>query len=300
MHKSIIILSMTLLVSCNSETKSKVNSEKTWRQGWRMMENLWDEDLAAAEMKFDSLLISDEPINDRFLLHGLEIKTKRSKKEEVANILSDQPKAFLNKFCKEDFAVDYKLCLNKTKEIIENEKLQLEIIDLFIDDQAIRGNLMNDLISKYNIDTTGIKMSQDWSNPDEVSVDEINRNRLKSIFEEHGFPSRALIGKDAMQGIFLIIQHADGDKAWQKQQLPNLKEAALSGDVPKQNYTYLFDRIKVNNGEPQRYGSQFANVNREKGIAILRETEDLQNLDKRRREMDMMPIDLYKRLILKN
>lgn len=44
---------------------------------------------------------------------------------------------------------------------------------------------------------------------------------------------------------------------------------------------------------------QFAIVDRENQITELRETEDIANLNTRRREMDMMPIEMYKRLILR-
>ena len=162
-----------------------------------------------------------------------------------------------------------------------------------------QGNILHNLIEKHDTDTTGIKIEYDYSNPDEVDIDEINRNRLKEIFGEYGFPTKAMVGSDAMRGIFFIIQHADGDKVWQKSQLENLELATKRGDLSKSKYAYLFDRIKVNEGEPQRYGSQFKTVDRKKGIAKLRKTEDIENLDKRRKEMDMMPIETYKRLMLR-
>lgn len=67
-----------------------------------------------------------------------------------------------------------------------------------------------------------------------------------------------------------------------------------------QSYAYLYDRIKINNGEKQLYGTQFAKVDPINKIVELAETEDLDNLDNRRREVGMMPIEMYKRGILKN
>ena len=184
-------------------------------------------------------------------------------------------------------------------EKIENKELQLEIIKLYVDDQAIRGNVMNEMILKYQLDSTKLKTEYDRSNPDEIDIDEINRNHLKKIIESHGFPTRKLVGKDAMNGIFLIIQHADGDRIWQEAQLTNLELAVTRGDFSKQQYAYLYDRIKVNSGQPQRFGSQFLKVDKKNKIAELRETEDLTNLNQRRRKMGMMPIEMYKKLILK-
>ena len=124
----------------------------------------------------------------------------------------------------------------------------------------------------------------------------MNQDRLKEIIQEFGFSTRKLIGKDAMRGVFLLIQHADG----QKEQLINIELGAKKADFSKVDYAYLYDRIQVNSGEAQRYGSQFATVNRKNQIAKLRDTADLPNLNKRRSEMGMMPIEMYKRMILRN
>ncbi|MFT6416990.1 MAG: hypothetical protein ACJARZ_002342 [Dokdonia sp.] len=79
---------------------------------------------------------------------------------------------------------------------------------MYVDDQAVRENLMSDIIAKYNLAPSQI--TKDTG----INVDTRNRHRLKEIFREFGFPAKRLIGKDAMNGIFLMIQHSDGDKEW--------------------------------------------------------------------------------------
>jgi hypothetical protein len=103
-----------------------------------------------------------------------------------------------------------------------------------------------------------------------------------------------------MQGVFLMIQHSDGDKEWQKAQLINIEKAVKKGDMDGQSYAYLYDRIKINSGEKQLYGTQFSNVDPINKTVELAETEDMENLDKRRMEMGMMPIKMYKEFMLKN
>lgn len=85
-----------------------------------------------------------------------------------------------------------------------------------------------------------------------------------------------------------------------KNQLTNIKAAVKNGDMDGQSYAYLFDRIKVNNGEKQFYGTQFAKVDPLNRTVELAETEDIENLDKRRMEIGMMPIEMYKEFMLKN
>lgn len=67
-----------------------------------------------------------------------------------------------------------------------------------------------------------------------------------------------------------------------------------------QSYAYLYDRIKMNSGEKQLYGTQFSDVDPENGIVTLAETEDMDNLDHRRMEIGMMPIEMYKEVMIKN
>ena len=108
------------------------------------------------------------------------------------------------------------------------------------------------------------------------------------------------MGKDAMYGIFLMIQHSDADKEWQQSQLVNIEQAVKDGDMMGSNYAYLYDRIKVNSGQKQRYGTQFANVDPINRVVEIAETEDPENLDERRMAMGIMPIEMYKAFVLKN
>ena len=100
--------------------------------------------------------------------------------------------------------------------------------------------------------------------------------------------------------MFFIIQHSDGDKQWQKSQLPNIERAVENGDLDGQKYAYLYDRIKINSGEKQLYGTQFSNVDPINKTVELADTENVEDLNKRRMKIGMMPIDMYKKYMLKN
>ncbi|WP_373521289.1 DUF6624 domain-containing protein [Aquiflexum sp.] len=191
---------------------------------------------------------------------------------------------------------DVKVCENIEPYVVKNADLQLELIKMFVDDQAVRGNMMEDLIEKYGLNKDEITQEGDGFSP----VDSKNRHRLKEIFLEYGFPTKEMVGKDAMHGVFLMIQHADGETGWQKDQLSNIENAVKKGDMDGQSYAYLYDRIKMNSGEKQLYGTQFSDVDPVGGTVTLVETEDLDNLDHRRMEIGMMPIEMYKELMLKN
>jgi hypothetical protein len=290
------ILGMLLLTACQNETNSKTTTAtatENWRLGWRMMESYWNDMGELGALQFDSLLNSGKELDHYFLQTGLEIKSNLGKKEEVIKLLNQQEKSMLSQICTKSFLKNLEPCIAFSEEQVENKTLQLELIKMYVDDQAARGNIMKNIIFKYQLDSTEVTTNG------AIIVDERNRNRLKEIFKEIGFPTRKLVGKEAMNGIFLIIQHADNDKEWQKSQLKNIKKAVEKGDIPGQSYAYLYDRIKVNSGEKQLYGTQFKKVNRAEKIVELADTEDIVNLDERRMKMGMMPIDMYKAFMLK-
>ena len=290
----LLILGFTLITSCKKNEEPELSEVEIWKLSWRMIENSMIENYKVADLQFDSLRNMSNEMDRKYLLTGLKVKNKIGKNEEIIKILNTQDEVMLRKICLSEFLSDLKPCDGLSIEEIENEKLQDDLIKMYVDDQAVRGNLMQDIINKYNIDTAKITKNSG------VMVDEQNRNRLKEIFKEIGFPTKKQVGKDAIKGIFLIIQHSDGDKEWQKSQLSNIEIAVQNGELDGQKYAYLYDRIKINNGKKQLYGTQFSNVDPINKTVELFETEDIEDLDMRRMKIGMMPIEMYKEFMLKN
>jgi hypothetical protein len=292
-----------LIVSCSLKNGIETNDAyelAKWRLGWRLIGSSWDKNYELGERQFDSLLNMTGRIETRFLGSGLDILSELGKKEKLISVLAKQDQKALAEICsKEVFTqklTDFQICKSVVvrDENAVNKVLQMELIKMYIDDQFVRGNVLNDLINKYKLDECEL------TNQDAVSLDGTNRDRLKEIITEFGFPTRQLVGKEAMQGIFLMIQHADGDKEWQKGQLSNVETAVRQGDMDGQSYAYLYDRIKLNGGEKQRYGTQFKNVDPINRTLELADTEDIEKLDTRRMEMGMMPIKMYEQFMLRN
>ena len=289
-----------LLISCSGtglNTKSNLSEIEIWKLSWRLVSSSLDKNYQLGEAQLDSLLNIDQAVEAKFIGTGLEILFELGKRDKIIKILERQDPKLLEEICNRELFTtklsDIGICKSVSKkEIVANKEIQLELIRMYVNDQAVRGHVMTDIITKYNLDPNSVV------NDNTTSVDGPNRNRLKEIIRDMGFPTRELVGKDAMIGIFFIIQHADMDKAWQKSQLPNIEEAVRRGDMDGQRYAYLYDRIKINNGEKQLYGTQFSHVDKATRTAQLADTEDLENLDSRRRDMGMMPIEMYKRMIL--
>lgn len=259
-----------------------------------MIASSMEENYELASLQFDSLRNITKIIDRKYLVTGLEAKNEIGKVDEVAEIVNSLDRDMLQEICGKKILSNIESCKEYSREEVGNKELQIELIKMYVDDQDARGNIMQEIILKYNLDSTEI--TQDGG----VIVDERNRIRLKEIFKEFGFPTKELVGRVAMQGIFLMIQHSDGDKEWQKSQLVNIVKAVKTGDMDGQRYAYLYDRVKVNSGEKQLYGTQFSNVNPINKTVELAETEDIENLDRRRMEIGMMPIQMYNEFMLKN
>jgi hypothetical protein len=87
-------------------------------------------------------------------------------------------------------------------------------------------------------------------------VDSANTTRLKSLVRACGWPKRSVHGEQAVQNAWLLAQHADHDRRFQRMVLSLLEAGVKAGEVPPENLAYLADRLAVAEGKPQPYGTQ--------------------------------------------
>lgn len=144
-------------------------------------------------------------------------------------------------------------------------------------------------------------MRREHQNPDnkqKISHEEFSKmdreraERLKKIVGEIGWPTWSKVGKEASYGAWLIVQHADFDVLFQKKCLQLMQQAYDEHDLYPQNVAYLYDRVAVNTGEKQKFGTQFE-LN-DKGELIPVPIENEFELDKRRKEMDLEEFEIYR------
>jgi hypothetical protein len=84
-----------------------------------------------------------------------------------------------------------------------------------------------------------------------------NAARLRELIAEHGWPAGDIAGDDGAKAAWFITQHAVGEPAFQRQVLSQLRENAAAGRVPAWQAAYLEDRIAMQEGRPQRFGTQW-------------------------------------------
>ena len=113
---------------------------------------------------------------------------------------------------------------------------------------------------------------------------------LKKVIERMGWPTISKVGQEASSAAWLIAQHGDSDVEFQEKCL-QLTLDAEPKDIDLQDITFLADRVAVNKGEKQTYGTQFY-MNKAEDI-IPRPIKNRKDLDARRSKMGLKPFEDY-------
>src|SRR5579884_3181314 len=128
----------------------------------------------------------------------------------------------------------------------------------------------------------------------DTSVDVENTRRMKEIVEQIGWPTISKVGSHASDMAWLLVQHADHDREFQKMCLDLLK-GQPAGEVSPKNIAYLEDRVRVGEGRPQLYGTQFYTDKAGKFGPWL--IEDPDNVDERRKAVGLQSLSEYTRQV---
>jgi hypothetical protein len=124
---------------------------------------------------------------------------------------------------------------------------------------------------------------------DMAAIDAKNLAELESIIQQYGWPGTELVGADASNAAFLILQHAP--LAQQKALLPLFRRAVSAGNARAADLALLEDRILVGEGKKQMYGSQVTAG--PDGVPRLHPIEDPDNVDSRRSAVGLPPLKEY-------
>lgn len=128
-------------------------------------------------------------------------------------------------------------------------------------------------------------------------IDHDNTEWMKAVLARYGWPGKSLVGKDGASAAWLFVQHADMDKPFQKEAIKLLEAAVAKGEAESKDLAYLTDRILVGEGKPQRYGTQYHEV---EGKRVPQPIEDAEHVDARRALVGLMRKAEYDRVMQAN
>ena len=157
-----------------------------------------------------------------------------------------------------------------------DDALRRELLALAAEDGRVRDELAADgsLFGGYH--------------PRMEAVHRRNAARLRELLAAHGWPGRSRVGDDGAEAAWLVVQHAIGEPAFQRESLARIREAVARGESPAWQAAMLEDRIAVFEGRPQRHGTQLEHD--ADGWPRPCETEDPDGLDERRRAVGLEPM----------
>jgi hypothetical protein len=167
------------------------------------------------------------------------------------------------------------------KSCIFNQKLCDELIEMGKLDQ-IAAYIPQGLYKKWS--------SKQWDTFKD-SVFRMHKKRLEEIFNEYGYPGYNLVGKKGELNFWLITQHSDFDTSFQIQVLRKMKIEVENNNASPTNYGLLTDRVLINTGKNQLYGTQV--TYNSQGQAYPKNLADSINVNKRRVEKGFEPIEEY-------
>lgn len=121
-------------------------------------------------------------------------------------------------------------------------------------------------------------------------TDKENQQIIVSTLENCGFPTIEKHGFKSVEAVFLVIQHAG--KGLREKYFPLIKASADQGDLIWSTVALMEDRMIMDRGEKQKYGSQVQMLNRSE-VWTLYPIQDPENVNERRAEIGLEPLEDY-------
>ena len=132
-----------------------------------------------------------------------------------------------------------------------NKQLANELIKLAEEDQQLLEKLsVSGELAKY----------KDEVHPELKIVFERNTASAKNIIEKYGWPKIRLIGNDASDAMYLIVQHSVLDEPFMQACVPLLEEAVSENEAKAWQLAFLQDRTLMQQDKPQVYGTQHITI----------------------------------------
>ncbi|MEX2284140.1 MAG: DUF6624 domain-containing protein [Gemmatimonadota bacterium] len=162
-----------------------------------------------------------------------------------------------------------------------NDSLRRVLLDLRERDQAARVEFAARATDTLYIRTL---MARDSALSAQMTV----------ILDRFGLPTRAMVGAKGSDAALLIVQHSASLQA----RVFQLARAAQPGQISAERLAMLEDRVLVQQGKPQRYGTQFSLA--PDGRFAFAPTSDTTSLDALRIAAGMPPLAQYVCLLEEN
>jgi len=117
---------------------------------------------------------------------------------------------------------------------------------------------------------------------------------LNSLFKQYGYLGYNLVGINGENNFWVLVQHQDEHPEFQDSVLKKMRIEVDKNNANSSYYAYLVDRVKVNTGQLQVYGTQMK-LNKDLTSYEPKPCIDPDKLNERRKSMGLSPIEEYTR-----
>jgi len=281
MKNFLLILTISFLLLPSSYGQFKFKDEQTWRAAYELIE------LSQKGKCEEAFKLFEELSADTVFLHvksyiSLGNCLQQQGKEEEASKFIDE--AVSQGILKRSVPIDS----------ISHPELATRFHLMLLEDQgawSLKDKFIIDPEAKEGLIRYGIKL-------DELipmvrrgpgrELHKMHTEELIKAIDEYGFPTEEMVGVYALKGVKLVILHS------KLEMLEKYAEEYKKTFGPKM-YAYHTDKRRVAKGLDQLYGTQ-GDFNEYKKL-VFYPIEDEVNVNKRRMEADMEPLELYAKLL---
>ena len=131
---------------------------------------------------------------------------------------------------------------------------------------------------------TALRRLQSWQG-------EKNLSELAVLIDSKGWPERSQVGGEAASAAFFVLQHSNA--AAQEKYIKLFEAACRKGEGNWRQYALMFDRMRMNQDKPQRFGTH-SYLDPSKGRTDqLYPLEDESKVDDWRKEIGLEPLNDY-------
>ena len=125
-------------------------------------------------------------------------------------------------------------------------------------------------------------------------TDSANQASVSNILDTYGWPTG--LSDAANEAIFLVIDHSD--LRTMNKYIGLFRDAVEKGYIQMNNLVTMEDRMLMNAGKPQKYGTQaYSLVEDGKAVIYIWPVEDPDKLDALRKSVGLMPIGAYLEIV---
>lgn len=122
-----------------------------------------------------------------------------------------------------------------------------------------------------------------------VAADGRSTAAIRDLLNAYDWIDSGRFGSRTASQAWILVQHADDHPDFQQLALERMEPYLASGGVRSRDYAYLWDRVAVNTGRLQRYGTQPTDVCNPDRTLDFKPLEDPDTVDARRAEMGLGP-----------